>query len=194
MEILKPINDTKNSNEVGEELSLQLAQEAQQYSLDAGSPEEKIKRASECAKLIKHVMMSKKKPVIVNEEIYPELEDWLIAANFYGCIPKVVSTRFTTEYGAVGFEAVAELIRLSDGAVISRAESMCLMDEQRWSGKPMYAIRSMAQTRACAGVMRRVFSWILVLAGYRPTPAEEIKDSDITPKETPVKINNMVEE
>ena len=30
------------------------------------------------------------------------------------------------------------------------------------------------QTRACAKALRNVLSWVVVLAGYRPTPAEEM--------------------
>jgi hypothetical protein len=40
--------------------------------------------------------------------------------------------------------------------------------------KPQFQLRSMAQTRATAKALRDVFSWVVVLAGYRPTPAEEI--------------------
>lgn len=39
---------------------------------------------------------------------------------------------------------------------------------------PMFQLRSMAQTRACAKALRNVFSWVVVLAGYSPTTAEEI--------------------
>ena len=39
---------------------------------------------------------------------------------------------------------------------------------------PLYQLASMAQTRACAKALRNVLSWVAVLAGYRPTPAEEM--------------------
>lgn len=39
---------------------------------------------------------------------------------------------------------------------------------------PLYQLRSMAQTRACAKAFRNCLSWVVVLAGYRPTPAEEL--------------------
>jgi len=34
----------------------------------------------------------------------------------------------------------------------------------------------MAQTRAGAKALRNVLAWVAVLAGYKPTPAEEIVD------------------
>lgn len=39
---------------------------------------------------------------------------------------------------------------------------------------PLFQLASMAQTRANAKVHRNVLSWVAVLAGYKPTPAEEL--------------------
>jgi hypothetical protein len=39
---------------------------------------------------------------------------------------------------------------------------------------PLFQLASMAQTRAGSKVLRSVLSWVVVLAGYRPTPAEEM--------------------
>ena len=40
---------------------------------------------------------------------------------------------------------------------------------------PSFQLRSMAQTRACAKAFRNVLAWVVVLAGYKPTPAEEMQ-------------------
>ncbi len=40
---------------------------------------------------------------------------------------------------------------------------------------PLFQLRSMAQTRACAKALRNVLAWVVVLAGYKPTPAEEMQ-------------------
>lgn len=39
---------------------------------------------------------------------------------------------------------------------------------------PLFQLSSMSQTRANAKVLRNVLAWVVVLAGYRPTPAEEL--------------------
>lgn len=41
---------------------------------------------------------------------------------------------------------------------------------------PLFQLASMAQTRAAAKALRNVLSWVAVLAGYKPTPAEEIEE------------------
>lgn len=43
---------------------------------------------------------------------------------------------------------------------------------------PLFQLRSMAQTRASAKALRNVFAWVVVLAGYRPTPAEEMTGNE----------------
>lgn len=39
---------------------------------------------------------------------------------------------------------------------------------------PLFQLRSMAQTRACAKALRNVLAWVVVLAGYKPSLAEEM--------------------
>lgn len=39
---------------------------------------------------------------------------------------------------------------------------------------PEFQLRSMAQTRAGSKALRNVLAWVAVLAGYKPTPAEEM--------------------
>lgn len=48
---------------------------------------------------------------------------------------------------------------------------------------PLFQLASMAQTRASAKALRNVLSWVVVLAGYRPTPAEELPDAMEVPVE-----------
>ena len=57
--------------------------------------------------------------------------------------------------------------------------------------KPLFQLKSMAQTRAEAKVLKSVFGWVVVLAGYRPGVAEEMTGNeeryeDREEKKTPV--------
>jgi hypothetical protein len=63
--------------------------------------------------------------------------------------------------------------------MISSAEASCLRDEPNWRTKPEYQLKSMAQTRASAKALRNVLAWVVVLAGYKPTPAEEMPSTSI---------------
>lgn len=48
---------------------------------------------------------------------------------------------------------------------------------------PLFQLRSMAQTRACAKALRNVFAWVVVLAGYKPTVAEELTGDETPPED-----------
>ena len=81
-------------------------------------------------------------------------------------------SEFCNVGGADG--AKARAIALRNGQVISRATAYCMRDEPNWKAKPWFQLASMAQTRANAKVLRNVLAWVVVLAGYKGTPAEEM--------------------
>ena len=57
---------------------------------------------------------------------------------------------------------------------------------------PLFQMASMAQTRACSKVLRNVLSWVAVLAGYSPTPAEELDGmADRVPNPSPAPDRNQ---
>ena len=85
-----------------------------------------------------------------------------------------------------GYRATVE-IRNGSGAVISRGSNICTSSEpwavrkdKRGNAKPEHAIRSMAITRASGRAARLGFGWLMELAGYAATPAEEL-DPDEKP-------------
>jgi len=100
-------------------------------------------------------------------------EAWQTLGKFYGCTPRVSSTEYVEFGSAHGFEAHASVIDRC-GNEVSSAEAMCLNDEPNWKNKPLFQLKSMAQTRACSKALRNVFAWVAVLAGYEATPAEEM--------------------
>jgi hypothetical protein len=81
-----------------------------------------------------------------------------------------------TTYEVEGFdwEACVE-IRTAAGVVVGRAEAMCSRAEESWAKSADYAVRSMAETRAESRGYRRAAGWLVAIAGYNPTPAEEMQ-------------------
>ena len=141
------------------------------------APEIVLAEARRAARALADVLDAKPKKVVLNGEVYLEFEDWQTLGRFYGISAKVVETHFVEFANVHGFDARAVALR-SDGAEISAAEASCLTDEPHWKSKPLFQLRSMAQTRACAKVLRNVLAWVVVLAGYKPTPAEELTTPD----------------
>jgi hypothetical protein len=81
-----------------------------------------------------------------------------------------------TTYEVDGFdwEACVE-VRTAAGVLVGRAEAMCSRAEGGWGTSDDYAVRSMAETRAESRAYRRAAGWIVAIAGYSPTPAEEMR-------------------
>jgi hypothetical protein len=148
------------------------------------APDVVLEEAQRAAKAIKDVIESKPKKVVLKGKTYLQYEDWQTLGRFYGVTAIVRSTE-TFEYGDVkGFKASADALLVGTNTVISSAEAICMADEPNWVGKPTYSILSMAQTRACAKALRNVLAWVVVLAGYAPTPAEEL-NGDIEEERKP---------
>lgn len=174
------------------------------------APEVILNEAHRAAKALTDVLDGKKKKVMFNNEQYLEAEDWQTLGRFYGITakedgdPEYVDMGMHADKGHVhGFKASAVALR-ADGVVISRATAYCLTDEDKWNTRakyewqettagrakvqvgdepvPMFQLASMAQTRACAKVMRNILAWVVVLAGYRPTPSEELDQAEVVTK------------
>ena len=79
----------------------------------------------------------------------------------------------TYEVDGFDWEARAE-VRTAGGVIVGADEAMVGRDEETWNARSDYALRSMASTRAESRAWRRALGWIVNLAGYSPTPKEEM--------------------
>lgn len=155
----------------------------------ARAPKQVLAEAIDASKALKSVVSSRKDAVKFNGKQYLTFEDYQTLGRFYGITAKVISTEYV-EFGDLkGFLAKAEAIRTETGAVVSAAEAMCLTDEPNWMKKPLFQLRSMAQTRAAGKSLRNVLAWVAVLAGYDASLAEEMTGDEhqSQPKQDPPK-------
>ena len=109
---------------------------------------------------------------------YVKVEGWTTLGAMLGVVPRAVSVK---EIRDGVFEATVELVRVSDGMVVGRGIAECGDPDEidkygnpTWADRATFAKKSMAQTRATGKAFRLSFSWIVTLAGYQPTPAEEM--------------------
>ena len=143
------------------------------------SPAEVIKKAGEAAEVLMQIVkekhLSKK---LGGEKEHIEYEGWAVVSRFYACtircpddgvkpIGELEQGRYT------GFKAHADIVN-QNGDIIGGADAYCMRDEANWEKKPNFQLASMAQTRAGSKAARMIFSWVAVLAGFSPTPAEEV--------------------
>jgi hypothetical protein len=137
------------------------------------APEIVLQEAAKAAQALREVIERKPNKCVINGKTFLQFEDWQTLGRFYGVTAAARSTAYIEQGRVRGYECHAEAIR-ADGQVISAAQAMCLDDESKWADKPLFQLRSMAQTRAQAKVLRNVLAWVVVMAGYAPTPAEEM--------------------
>ena len=141
------------------------------------APEVVLQEAQRAALALQRVVAGKRKPVIFKGEQYLEFEDWQTVGKFYGLCARTFQAEPVEIFGVKGAKARAEVVDLRTGQVVGGAEAYCMRDEENWAAKPWFQLASMAQTRAGAKALRNVLAWVVVLAGYRPTPAEELPPS-----------------
>ena len=129
-----------------------------------------IKKASEYASVLSDVIEKQKLYVKIKNRKYVRIEGWQVLGALLKCKAVIKEVKELNE----GWEATAEIYN-QRGEILSRATARCLKKEPNWRDRDDYAILSMAQTRAVAKAYRLGFAWILALAGYEPTPAEEVE-------------------
>jgi len=110
-------------------------------------------------------------------------EAWETIAAGYGLTAAVDSTTYhwkkdsDEDNGDELFMVEAHAVVLDrDGTIRGGAVASCGRDEPNWATKPIHQVASMAGTRASAKALRLMLSWVVEIAGYEPTPSEEIVD------------------
>ncbi len=85
-----------------------------------------------------------------------------------------------------GYKATVEA-RTADGRVIGRADALCTKHEKRgpWQSADDYARLSMAQTRATSKALKGPLGFVVSLAGFAATPAEEMTFAEPEPAAPP---------
>jgi hypothetical protein len=134
-------------------------------------PADVILRGSEQAKPLADLIKSQKLSVKISGREYVKAEGWQALAAMNGVLPREEDV-VRLDDGT--YIATVVLVRISDGTVLTRASAECGADEPMWMQRPNYARRSMAVTRAMGKACRIAFSWVVSLAGYEPTPFEEV--------------------
>jgi len=105
---------------------------------------------------------------------YPKCDWWTAAGQPLGLSPQVAWVRPVDFLGDVeAYEARVEVYDRG-GNMVSAGQAICSRAESNWKNRDTYAIYSMAQTRATGKAYRLPLSFLAVLAGLQPTPAEEM--------------------
>jgi len=136
-------------------------------------PEEQITYAAKIATALKKVIDKQGLTSNIQGKAYIRAEGWQTLGTLLGITPR---ERSVLRLPDGSFEAYIELVSTSTGHVVGGASAICSIKESRWARAEEYARRSMAVTRATGKAYRTGFAWVVTLAGYEPTPEEEMPE------------------
>lgn len=142
------------------------------------TPQEQVTQATEIANVLSSVIEKQGLFTLIQGKKYIRAEGWQTLGTFLGVVPREKSV-VRQEDGS--YEAYVEIVKFKDGTIVGGGSALCSRKEKRWGSADEYAVRSMAITRATGKAFRVGFSWIVTLAGYQPTPEEEIPQAVVIP-------------
>jgi len=164
-----------------EETDLEVYQPSGEIILSDNDPMAEVDRGQRQAQALMSILENNQDATLfadINGKKYLRVEGWELIGRFNKINAIVDYVHEIVEEGKlIGYEAKVDLMQ--DGQRKASATSLCGLDEWVCKGKTGLAQRntcmSMAQTRGVSKAYRLNFSWIAVLAGFQPTPAEEMQ-------------------
>lgn len=137
-------------------------------------PENALKIAQKYTKVLVKIIEDQKLYSVIQGRKYIRVEGWTALAGMVGVFTHVIyAKRLDRGVYEIAYEASVALKNIK-GMIIATAEAICSNQEEYKRDQPEYAIKSMSITRATGKACRLAFSWIVALAGYETTPAEEM--------------------
>jgi len=142
------------------------------------SPKDVVKRATEQANALMDIVKQQKLYVEIEGRHYLYVEGWEVigAFNSVSAHTDWVEPVLDSNGEIIAYEAQVTLYRA--GIAVGSAIMACGLDEFPCRGKEgeakCKAAKSAAQTWATSKAYRMNYSWVAKLAGFEPTPAEEM--------------------
>jgi hypothetical protein len=127
---------------------------------------------SQVANTLKDFIRSNQLTTNFRGKEHVNVEAWEFLYHIMGLSPITVSTEKLEDES---IKAVVELIRDDDGMVVGRADACCGgPKDANWKSRGDEVCTSMAITRAVGKIGRMKYGFVMKLAGYEATPAEEM--------------------
>lgn len=143
--------------------------EATPAKLVEGTPAEALHKFKRHAEILYDYVEKQKLYKHIGPKKHLYVQAWTFLGSLLGVFPACVWTKQIEG----GWMARVEARTLS-GSLVGAAEAICMRTESNWKSRDEYALLSMAQTRATSKALRQPLDFIVTLAGYEGTPAEEM--------------------
>jgi hypothetical protein len=141
--------------------------------IGSSDPEVFLTRVGAIANALAVVIRKQDLAVTIRGREHVRVEGWTCLGSLLGVFPELEWSRPIDG----GWEARV-IAHTRAGETVGAAESMCTRSESRWRTADDYAIRSMASTRATSKALRQPLGFVIALAGFDPTPLEEMPQDE----------------
>lgn len=142
---------------------------------------QKPAEAVQMAVLLKDIVVSQNLFSPIKGKNYAMVEAWQLAGFLTGMNVLVDEPKNLSNDKEVKYSATAKVYK--GETLVGIGYALCSSKESLKKGFDEYAILSMAQTRAIGKAYRNKIGFIMKLAGFSPTPAEEMHKVGETPAE-----------
>lgn len=122
---------------------------------------------------LKELIVQNKLYTDIKGKNYVNVEGWQIAGAFTGTTPIVEKVENLSDSECYRYRAEVSLVD-KEGNKVGYGVAICTNKEAGKHNFDEYAVASMAQTRAVGKAYRMKIGWLLKIAGYETTPAEEM--------------------
>jgi len=150
-------------------------------------PVEIVEQATRVANALKGVVESRGLITMIKGREHPRVEAWQTLGSMLGVAPIPIAVvalpwpdpipEKLVELHARGLEFGYEASYLAqrlDGTVVGGGTSSCKRSEGTWRDRDDFSLASMSQTRAISKALKGPLGFVMSLAGYETTPAEEM--------------------
>lgn len=115
----------------------------------------------------------------IQNKNYVNVEGWQFAGGVMGVFARVSSLKRIKATNEIKYRAEVELYQPKTDLIVGYGVAVCSNKEDGKGKKDEYVIASMAQTRAIGKAYRNSFAWLMKMAGYESTPAEEATGASV---------------
>lgn len=133
------------------------------------TPKDKLARRIEIADVLAGVLNDRKLFNVINGKKHPSADGYQVLA---ALCDLSIETEWTRQLED-GWEARV-VVKDASGRIRGSAEQECRRTEKMWASRDSYALRGMAQTRAQSRAIKQAAGFVVRIAGFSPTPAEEM--------------------
>lgn len=126
----------------------------------------------------------------IHGKAYVFVDGWSLVGGMMGVTPIIREVENISDETTIRYRSTVELIK--DGTTVGMGVAICTNKEKGKTQFDEYAVASMSQTRAVGKAYRIYLGWVIKMAGYQATPAEEMDSVDTTVSED--KLKKIVEE